>query len=304
MKALKRLTKILVGLLVLLLVWGVVEPYLIDEEPFVVEVPRLPAAWENRKVVQLSDWQVGMWLDNELTVRRIISRLLEERPALVLLTGDFIYKSQGLPRASLQKVEELIAPLGEAGIPVYAVLGNHDYGVGSPGQPPVEERAEAVRQVLQEAGVDVLKNEAVPLPVPAGTPDTLQDAEPLHLVGIGSHWAGMDDPAKAVAELPDEAPRLVMMHHPDSFAGLPALAAPFAVAGHTHGGQVSLPFTPRWTWLTYVKADRIHADGWITRRYGADGNRLYVNRGIGFSVLPLRIHCQPELTMFTLRRMQ
>ena len=91
------------------------------------------------------------------------------------------------------------------------------------------------------------------------------------------------------------------MHNPDTFATVPTGAAPLAVAGHTHGGQLRIPFTPQWTWLTYLAEDRIHADGWI-EDYGRAGNRLYVNRGIGFSQLPLRINCPPEITFFTLTR--
>ena len=304
MRVFKGLVKVLLGLLVLLVLWGLVEPYFIDEESYVARVPQLPEAWDNEKVAQLSDWQVGMWLGNEPTIRRAIGRIISEQPALVLLTGDFVYKSGDIPEENLQQVQELLRPLGKAGISVYAVLGNHDYGVASPKAPPEEKRAEAVRRVLRSTGIKVLQNEAVALPAPGSTSDTLQDDMPLHLVGIGSRWAGKAMPVDAVEDVPDGAPRLVMMHHPDSFAEIPAHAASLAVAGHTHGGQVRLPFTPSWSWLTYAKADRIHADGWINGRYGKNGNRLYVNRGIGFGVLPIRINCPPELTMFTLRRMQ
>ena len=62
---------------------------------------------------------------------------------------------------------------------------------------------------------------------------------------------------------------------------------------------IRLPFTPEWSWITFRLEDEVHADGWIDG-YGAPGNRLYVNRGIGFSVLPIRINCPPEITMFTL----
>ena len=89
------------------------------------------------------------------------------------------------------------------------------------------------------------------------------------------------------------------MHHPDTFASLPAGSAPLAIAGHTHGGQVRLPFLPRWSWMTLAKDEPVHVDGWI-QDYGAAGNRLYVNRGIGFSTIPIRINCPPEITIFTL----
>ncbi len=72
------------------------------------------------------------------------------------------------------------------------------------------------------------------------------------------------------------------------------------MAGHTHGGQVRIPFLPEWSWLTYAVEDEVHADGWIDG-YGAPGNRLYVNRGIGFGTAPIRVNCPPEVTVFTLR---
>ena len=302
-KILKYALLTIAGLLVLLLAWGLIEPYLIDREPHVARVPDLPAAWEGKQVAQISDWQVGMWLDNEPTIRRIIRRILKEQPALVLLTGDFIYHPGRSPQEELRKVADLLRPLRASGIPAYAVLGNHDYDVTGPDASAREQLARAVRDTLENAGATVLQNEAVPLASPGDRQegDDMAAGSTLFLVGIGPHLPDQDEPAAALADAPDEAPRLVMMHNPDTFARLPARSAPLAVAGHTHGGQVRLPFTPAWTWLTYAKEDRVHADGWIDG-YGRPGNRLYVNRGIGFSALPLRINCMPELTLFTLRR--
>jgi predicted MPP superfamily phosphohydrolase len=97
----------------------------------------------------------------------------------------------------------------------------------------------------------------------------------------------------------------VMHHHPASFAELPARSAPFAVAGHTHGGQVRLPLAPLTRHLTYAKEVKVMASGWIHDAridgYGQEGNDLYVSRGIGCSVVPMRLFCRPELTLFTLK---
>ncbi len=162
--------------------------------------------------------------------------------------------------------------------------------------------------MLQENGVTVLHNRAVPLEAgpshggaaaPEGPPSRKDDHLPLYLVGIGSHWKGLDDPEKALAQLPDKAPRLVVMHNPDSFDLFPAGTAPLALAGHTHGEQIQIPGLPQWSWLTFVKQDEVHVDGWISG-FGKSGNHLYVNRGIGFSMLPIRINCRPELTWITL----
>lgn len=93
------------------------------------------------------------------------------------------------------------------------------------------------------------------------------------------------------------------MHNPASFERIAAGRAPIAFAAHTHGGQVRIPFTPKWTWLSWVRGERVHSDGWDPPSVGAPGNRLYINRGIGMSELPVCINCRPELTLFTLRRL-
>lgn len=104
-----------------------------------------------------------------------------------------------------------------------------------------------------------------------------------------------------VAELVERRPAVVLTHHPDSFEALVPSTAPLAVAGHTHGGQFRTPFTPHWTWMTFTEDEPFHRSGGIPD-FGAEGNRLCVNRGIGFSVLPLRSDAPPEVTYLTLRR--
>lgn len=279
----------------LLGVWGVaVEPRLVDERAETAHLRELPPAWEGRRVALISDLQVGMWLANTDTVRRIVARIVELRPTAVLVAGDLVYEALPDPGREAGAAAALLRPLTEAGIPTYAVLGNHDYGT---------ERVEGavasqVRDALRAVRVRVLENEAVPLEA-AGAPSGAA-TPPLYLVGIGAHRPGEDRPAAAVRQVPPGAARLVFMHNPASFPALPAGSAPVALAGHTHGGQVRVPFAPAWTLAALAKRWPQYADGWITG-YGEAGNHLYVNRGIGFSVAPVRIGAPPELTLLTLR---
>jgi hypothetical protein len=122
----------------------------------------------------------------------------------------------------------------------------------------------------------------------------------LYIVGVGDKWAMNDSAAAALARLPADAPRIVFMHNPDSYAQIPAGQAPLAVAAHTHGMQLGIPFVSDWLWRTQFSDEGSGVAGWIDD-YGQPGNRLYVNRGIGFSILPGRINAFPELTVFTLR---
>lgn len=298
MKLVKNILLSLVSIISLLLIWGLLEPYTIDTEEEVAAIPNLPAAWKGQKVALIADWQIGMWLSNTNTIKRIVEQLIQQRPAVVLIAGDFIYHAGENPSPEISKAVELVNPLVKAGIPTYAVLGNHDYGMDSKQAPPDTQLATQVYQALEKAGVQILQNETVALASPKSGN---QNQNLLYLVGIGSHWANNDKPAIALAQIPENAPRLVLMHNPNSFEKLPTNTASVAMAGHTHGGQVRLPFTPDWSWLTFVKEDRVHVDGWIDPSYGQPGNRLYVNRGIGFSIVPIRINCPPEVTLFTLQ---
>ena len=276
----------------LLLLRSLLEPYALTEERFRVRLPGLSPAWEGRKLVLLSDLHVGMVGGPLATVRRAVRRAVEEEPAVVLIAGDFVHGNA----AAIDDVVELLAPLTGSGIPVYAVLGNHDYAMptkDSPGEPGL---ARCLERSLEAAGVNVLHNEVVKLEV---------DGEGLYLVGIGAHTARDDDPRAALEQVPQGAPRVVLMHHPASFDEVPAHAAPFAVAGHTHGGQLRLPRTPILDYLTYKKELSVVVSGWVRSDsiggYGREGNNLYVSRGIGCSVLPLRLFCLPELTVFSLK---
>lgn len=293
MKRIKYILLGLLGFICAILIWGLIEPYILDREPQVATIPNLPAAWEGQKIAVISDWQVGMWLDNTPTVAWAVDRIINERPAIALILGDFIYHARENPTQEIDKAIDLVRPLANSGIPTYAVLGNHDYGMKSTDTPPQEALAKRLSESLEAVGVRVLKNEAVAL---IGS----DRQAPLYLVGIGAHRPNEDNPKVALAQVSEVAPRFVMMHNPASFAAFPANTAPVAVAGHTHGGQIRLPFTPQWSWLTFVREEQVHADGWIDD-YGKPGNQLYVNRGIGFSLLPIRINCAPEITIFTLQ---
>ncbi len=292
MTAVRRVLAGIGALVLVATVWGVaIEPrLLLDDEAYDAELPNLPAGWDGQRVVLIADTQTGMWLDNEAMAREAVEDAVEQRPALALIAGDFVYTADS---ATVARAVDVFRPLAAAGIPTIAVLGNHDYRLNFKDQTADERLAAHVRRALEATGIRVLENEHVAV---------VHRGDTLSVVGIGSVWAGHSDPASALAGLDARVPRLVLMHNPQSYETIPGGAAPLALAGHTHGGQVRLPGLPRWSWLKIVRKGEVAADGWIDPSFGAAGNRLYVTRGIGFSTLPVRINCRPELTTITLRR--
>ncbi|MGY1707401.1 metallophosphoesterase [Geodermatophilus sp. SYSU D00697] len=284
-----RIAAVLGVLLALLLVYGVlVEPRLVlDEERAEVPMPRLGERLAGTEVAVVSDFQLGMWLANTGMVERAIGTVVAAEPDVALLGGDFLYSTDPSAADQIDTLLELLDPLLASGIPTVAVLGNHDHAVGA---------ADELTGALEDAGVPVLRNEAVPVP---GLGDRPEDT--LHVVGVGADLPGLADVDRALADVPDEAPRVVLMHNPTVFPELPPGSAPLTLAGHTHCGQVALPGTPHWGYLALTSEERIVADGWAPEDHGAEGNRLFVTCGIGFSVVPIRVNAPPQVAFFELR---
>ncbi|WP_424346987.1 metallophosphoesterase [Kocuria sp. CH-021] len=266
-----------------------IEPRLIlDEERIQARIPGLGPDWEGAQVLVFSDLQVGMWWDNTGMIERVVQQAVAADPAAVLLPGDFLYQSETSIQERVSDVTRLLEPLTEAEIPVYAVMGNHDYAVGA-----VEELTAA----FEERGIEVLADEATVVPAPGDGP-----GPGLFLAGVGPSSVGAAEPQEALDDVPEAAPRLVMMHNPTTFPELPAGTAPMAVAGHTHCGQIALPLLSRWSYLGLTEEEEIVADGFAPDGYGAEGNQMFVTCGIGFSLLPVRINAPPQLLTIELHR--
>ncbi|MFO8070112.1 MAG: metallophosphoesterase [Alkalibacterium sp.] len=277
----------------LIIVWGFIEPYLIDVQEEEAVITNLPSELEGKKIVVIGDFQVGLWMDNLSTTERIVEDVIEMEPSAILITGDYLYHVESMDDQVIDEIMNAMSPLVESGIPVYSVLGNHDYTMASQEVEPNIELAEGLSDALSSLGIRMLDNENDVL-VEGENP-----SENFYIVGIGSHWAENDLPEEAFEGVTEEAPRLVLMHNPDSFRNLEANSAPLAVAGHTHGGQIRTPFSSNWSYLSLAQGGEVTADGWI-EDYGSEENNLYVNRGIGMSIVPMRINAVPEITVFTL----
>lgn len=256
----------------LLAAWSVlVEPRWVARRDIAHAVP----GWQGPpglKVAVAADWHMTRHWLRVMTVERareLVDRINAAQPDVILLPGDFI-SDRDWPRAE----EEIAAVLGglKARLGVYAVLGNHDWW----------HDGAAFAAALRKQGITVLENDAMPLP---GTP--------VWVVGIDDDFTGHSRPRQAMAKLPAGAQALVLMHDPASLMAMPPVQG-LVVAGHTHGGQVALPFFG--ALVVPGAAPRQWAHGWVEH----GGNRMYVTSGLGVSILPLRFNARPEWVVFTL----
>ena len=272
--------------------WGfLIGPNRLEETSEIGTIPNLPPEWEGKRVAFISDLQIGMWWNNKGTIKDAIAKLIRERPDITLVGGDFT-ENPSEDRDQIRDAVEIVSPLARSGLRTFAVLGNHDYSLVEREDPKREAPAKLLIRALEANGIPVLQNHARPVRLQ-------EDGPALYVAGLGSRWAHEDSAKEAMRDVPSGAARIVFMHNPDSFPALPPGSAPLAVCGHTHGGQIRIPGTPQWSWLSIEKPGQAHADGWQPN-YGAQGNHLYVNRGLGMSVVPLRINAEPEITWFTL----
>lgn len=286
-----KLLQILVGLTVYS---TAVEPRFVVRNDEVASIPNLPAAWEGKQVAVFADLQVGMWLANLDAARRLVRRVVDLRPAFVLVPGDFVYEADAGTDDQMRDVVSILQPILDDSIPVYAVLGNHDYSLMNEHSEQENFVARQVRIALEHAGVHMMDNRVQALTIG-------EASDTLYLAGIGEKWAKNDKVETVMAMVPRDAPRVVFMHDPDSFVRIPAREAPFAVAAHTHGMQIGIPWVSDYLWRHYFSDTGMGVEGWQTDR-GQPGNALYINRGVGFSIIPARLHAFPELTVFSLKR--
>lgn len=161
-----KIKKILIGLgtaLSLLILWGFIEPYTISVEEEKASIPNLPSAWIGEKIAVISDFQVGLWMDNDKVLPRVVEEILAIEPKVVLILGDFVYHAADNHQDEMETVVNYLKPLTDHGLKVYAVLGNHDYSLGSKEDPINTQTAERVRTMLKEVHINLLNNTSVAL---------------------------------------------------------------------------------------------------------------------------------------------
>lgn len=270
------------GAAALALYSGEVERHWLDITRHEVALPGLSAAFDGMKIAQLTDIHFENFTE-PFFLRHAIAEINRFQPDAVFLTGDFITADSLTPKIaphSLWKCATLLATLECRSL--YAILGNHDMFFG----------AKKVIFALSEHGITVLRNSNLPLERPGGR---------IWLAGVEDPFAGHPNldlaiPA-AIREVPNE-PVILLCHGPDFADRLMAHPAGRSVSwmlsGHTHGGQVRIPFLGP---LILPPMGRKYVEGW----FRFDQMQLYVNRGLGALGVPFRFCCPPELAFFTLR---
>ncbi len=267
---LRRLTVLLVFISIILAIWGVlIEPRLLvqNDQDFSWQGPVL-------KIAFFSDLHAGSPHISKDYIKNLVRRINEQKPDIILIGGDLVIN--GVPGGKKMDIEQLVVYLKELSSPLgtYVTLGNHDWW----------NDGENIRKVLEENGLRVLENDSVFLKHKEKT---------FWLIGIGDDFTEHADTEKSFSKVYGETPRLVFMHDPAALLKIKHHYS-LALAGHMHGGQIFIPGfgAP----VTPGAAPKSWAKGWIDFPMG----KLFVSRGIGTSILPVRINAIPEYVILDL----
>ena len=262
---------------------GEIARHELNLEEYTVHLPRLPEPFRGMRIAQIADIHYREYTESSF-LRQVVDHVNALKPDLVVLVGDFVTfgplrwpSLEAHKRFALRHMPECASILSGIRCPLrYATLGNHDMMVGG----------RYIYGDLVNQGLPVLRNSAVPLE---------RDGTRLWLVGLGSACARDAAPERAIpaSALREKEAMIVLAHEPDILPEVARYNADLMLSGHTHGGQVRIPFLPPAYLPEYGKR---YVEGWF--RFGP--TRLYVNRGIGAIGLPFRLNCPPEITLLTL----
>lgn len=263
---------------------GEIERHWIEVVHREIRVSGLPDQFEGWRVAQLSDIHLDEFTEPFL-LREAIHHINHLQPDTVLLTGDYVSAEMLPKKTTIGCAWECASILTEIACPNrYAILGNHDMMAG----------ADQITEALQAHDIPVLRNAFVPIE---------RGNARIWVAGLDDPLLGRPDPVRAIpVSIRNQAaePIILMCHAPDFADTLSQHPVGSSVAlmlsGHTHGGQVRLPFVGA---LHLPPMGRKYVEGWFPM---STGMQLYVNRGIGSVGVPFRFDCRPEITVFTLRQ--
>ncbi len=252
-----------------------IEPRQLVLKEVEIRVPDWPESLDGIRIAAIADLHVGSPHHGPDRLREIVQAVNAASPDVALVLGDLVIGgvlggSFVEPGRIAAELVRLTAPLG-----TYAVLGNHDWWYD----------ARAVAEALRGAEIPVLDDRSVA--VEAG-------GAALWLAGVSDYWEGAHDVEAALADVPDGAPVVVFTHNPDVFPDVPVRVG-LTIAGHTHGGQVRLP------WIGPPVVPSRYGQRYAAGHVVEEGRHLFVTTGTGTSILPVRFLVPPEVAVVVVR---
>jgi predicted MPP superfamily phosphohydrolase len=234
-----------------------------------VELPRLPPSFDGYRIVQLSDVHVGT-MNREAAVKKWVETTNALAPDLVAITGDLLSSGTAFHDEAIESLGGL-----RARDAVVGCLGNHDYY-----------SEDALCRGLEANGLRMLRNRGFTIE---------REKEAIYVAGVEDHWRGSPD-LDAATRGANGAPVVLLAHNPDYFPIAREAGVALTLSGHTHAGQIAVPFA-----VEMLNLSRI-AVRWSAGVYRDGDAVLFVHAGLGTTGPAIRIGAAPEIVEITLRK--
>jgi uncharacterized protein len=278
----KWLKRISLGILLLLIIVGIVAVYGFYIEPrrlIVTEnslkVPNFSLALNGLKVVAISDIHGGSAHVTEEKLRKIVETANAQNPDLIVLLGDYVSQIDGKNSDLKMPIKTIASNLQgfKARYGVYGIIGNHDWWFDD----------KKVELEFERAGIKILENETESIQI---------GEETVWIWGIEDYWRGRRVPLQSSYDkIPTKKNIIAITHNPDSLLKAPGDIS-IMFAGHSHGGQIYIPFYGREAFVNDERFMYGHAE--------VDGKNVFVTAGIGTSIIGFRFLVPPEISVVTL----
>ncbi len=262
---------------ILVVVWSFwVEPGMLLVRKVSINIPNWHKEHENLKIAVLTDFHIGSGYMDRKNLARIIEKTNAQGPDIVVLLGDYINLSS--------KNEQYLPYLADLGnftskYGVYAVLGNHESW----------QVRHKIRYYIRKNGVKLLENKAEKVTV---------NGKSFWIAGIEDLTTGYPDLAKTLNQVEDpKSPVILLTHNPDVFGEVPQRVS-ITLAGHTHGGQVYIPFLVRL--ITPSRFGRRFLKGHVVQ----SNRHILISSGLGTTIIPARFLVPPEIIILNLNKPQ
>ena len=220
------------------------------------------------RIALVADLHIGLFSGHERQLNIIVTKINQQNPDLVLVAGDWTYEPENTLADELAILKQIKAP-------VYSVYGNHDEQYPGPPIQALLSHALSVNEVIDIEGQIV-------------------EFDEFRLIGVGDLWAGKAD-MRYLPDLPQDKPWVILSHNPDTVDMVPKLPnRPLMLSGHTHGGQVELP------WLTDYVMKKVSILGHKKGLYNHEHADVFVTVGTGMVGVPFRFRVPPTIDIIEL----
>ena len=234
-----------------------------------IPVTNLPNSFSGFKIVHITDIHYGPLVSLDF-VKKVIGKANSINGDMIVCTGDYVHERNEIEQ--IDTVWPIISQL-KATYGVYSVLGNHDHWADFNKS---EYWLNKSGQNIRHKSVKIGKN-----------------GEEIWLGGAGDYYEDSVGIDRAFENVPQEKCKIVLAHNPDTADQNFITTVDLVVSGHTHGGQVKIPFVG--TPILPVE-NKKYSSGYIqTPKTG-----VFISRGIGWTIIPVRFNCFPEIAVLNL----